>query len=167
MSQKEKELLTIVYAHMKHGALHHTDTVLKMALAAGLRLVYQGHRVPTKEQAAIHYAAQEGKPWHADILEQLADHPTMQFVFAYRSDEKGESAAKVLKDVVGPTDPKKAPEGTVRYLAREAERTCDNIVHVSDDNEQTIRAELDNMFDAEGVYDECMTEANLIWPEAS
>jgi nucleoside-diphosphate kinase len=90
----------------------------------GLKLVAAKLVWPGEELVQTHYAEHEGKPFYRPLVDFLTSGPVMAMVV------EGEGAIAVVRNVVGPTDPSKAPPGTIRGdLGLQVSR---NVVHASD-----------------------------------
>jgi nucleoside-diphosphate kinase len=61
-----------------------------------------------KERAEGFYAVHKGKPFFAPLVEFMTSGPIVAMCL------EGEDAIKKWRDVMGPTDSTKAPEGTIR-----------------------------------------------------
>lgn len=89
------------------------------------------------QTAREHYAHHADKPFFAELIESITSGPVVMAVL------EGEEAVTVVRNLVGPTDPVKAPPGTIRGdLAR---ALPDNLVHASDSPE-TARSEIARFF---------------------
>jgi len=62
----------------------------------------------TAEEARDFYKVHEGKPFLNGLVLQMSSGPIVAAVL------QGERAVEQLADLVGPTDPAKAPSGTIR-----------------------------------------------------
>ena len=92
----------------------------------GLVLVAAELRTITTEVAAVHYAEHEGKPFYADLVAFITRSPAVVMVVEGPDDE----TYKVVRTLMGATDPKAAAPGTIRGdLAIEL---TENLVHGSD-----------------------------------
>jgi nucleoside-diphosphate kinase len=90
----------------------------------GLKLIGAKMMLPSEELVRTHYAEHEGKPFYEPLVDFLTSGPVMSMVV------EGEGAIAVVRNVVGPTDPAKAPPGTIRGdFGLQVSR---NVVHASD-----------------------------------
>ena len=106
--------------------------ILRRLEAKGLRLVAAELRTIDKETAARHYAEHEGKPFYDDLVAFITRSPSLIAVV-----EGPEDTFKVVRLMVGATNPREAAPGTIRGdLA--VERT-ENLVHASDSPESAAR----------------------------
>ena len=86
----------------------------------------------TPEQAAQHYAEHEGKPFYEDLVAFITRGPALLMVV-----EGPEDTWKVVRTLMGTTNPKEAAPGTIRGdLAVEL---TENLVHGSDGPESAER----------------------------
>jgi len=107
--------------------------VLSMIEASGLRLVAGRITQLTDEQAGRFYAVHEERPFFGDLKKFMTSGPVFVGVL------EGDDAIKRWRDLMGPTDSKKAPKGTVRgEFGTDVEK---NASHGSDAAE-TARAEI-------------------------
>lgn len=98
----------------------------------GLRLVAADLRSISPEVAARHYAEHEGKPFYQDLLDFITRSPALVAVL-----EGPEGTYRVLRTLMGATNPVEAAPGTIRGdLAIE---TTENLVHGSDSTESAQR----------------------------
>jgi nucleoside-diphosphate kinase len=105
------------------------DLIEKAGLKiVGLRLVRL-----TEAQARAFYAVHKERPFYADLVRFMTSGPAVVMAI------EGEAAVARYREVMGPTDSKKAPEGTIRNrYGTNIER---NAVHGSD-GPDTAKAEL-------------------------
>src|SRR5919201_1234743 len=93
----------------------------------GLRL--RGARLLkiSRAQAAKHYAEHKGKPFYEGLVSFITSGPTLALAV------EGESAIRVVRTMMGATNPLDSAPGTIRGdFATELE---ENIVHGSDSKE--------------------------------
>lgn len=105
------------------------DTIEKAGLKiVGLRLVRM-----SEAQARAFYAVHKDRPFFNDLVKFMTSGPAVVMAI------EGENAIGRYREVMGPTDSKKAPAGTIRNkYGTDIER---NAVHGSD-GPDTARAEL-------------------------
>jgi nucleoside-diphosphate kinase len=105
------------------------DLIEKSGLKlVGLRLVRL-----TEAQARAFYAVHKDRPFYNDLVKFMTSGPAVVMAI------EGESAIARYREVMGPTDSKKVPEGTIRNrYGTNIER---NAVHGSD-GPDTAKAEL-------------------------
>ena len=78
----------------------------------------------SKHQAEQLYEEHKGKPFYDGLVEFALSGPAFPMVV------EGENAVKKVRDIIGPTDPKKAPKGTIR--GDYGTELPYNIMHASD-----------------------------------
>ncbi|MDX1467982.1 MAG: nucleoside-diphosphate kinase [Acidimicrobiia bacterium] len=83
------------------------------------------------ELARRHYAEHVDKPFFPDLLEFITSGPVVAMEWS------GESAISVCRYLMGATDPKKAPAGTIR--GDFGIEVTQNLVHGSDGPESAAR----------------------------
>lgn len=88
--------------------------------------------------AGRHYEEHREKPFFDELVEFITSGPVVV------ARVEGEDAVAVVRDLMGPTDPKDAPPGTIR--GDYGEVITENLVHGSDSPESAKR-ELDLFFD--------------------
>lgn len=94
-------------------------------VAAELRLI-------TTEEAGRHYAEHDGKPFYGELVAFITRSPALVMVAEGPGD-----AFKVVRTLIGATNPVDAAPGTIRGdLALE---TGENLVHGSDSTESAAR----------------------------
>ena len=107
--------------------------VLAMIEGSGLRIVAGRITALTDEQAGRFYAVHRERSFFGDLKKFMTSGPVFVGVL------EGDDAIKRWRDLMGPTDSKKAPKGTVRgEFGTDVER---NASHGSDAVE-TARAEI-------------------------
>ena len=107
--------------------------ILDMIAAGGLTLVAGRIAQLTDEQAGRFYAVHAERPFYGDLKKFMTSGPVFVGVL------EGDDAVKRWRDLMGPTDSKKAPKGTVRgEFGTDVEK---NASHGSDATE-TARAEI-------------------------
>jgi nucleoside-diphosphate kinase len=100
--------------------------------AKGLRLVAAELRTIDAETAGTHYGEHEGKPFYDDLVSFITRGPALLMVL-----EGPEDTYKVVRCLMGATNPKDAAPGTIRGdLAIEM---TENLVHGSDSPESAQR----------------------------
>ncbi|MHB1444111.1 MAG: nucleoside-diphosphate kinase [Acidimicrobiales bacterium] len=98
----------------------------------GLRLVAAELRSIDAETAGRHYAEHQGKPFYASLVEFITRSPALLMVVEGPGD-----TWRVVRTMMGATDPKEAAPGTIRGdLAIEM---TENLVHGSDGVESAER----------------------------
>lgn len=119
----------------------------------GLRIVGMKFIVPTAEQATAHYAEHAAKPFFPSLLSFITSSPLVALSL------EGDQAVPVCRTLIGPTDGRVAPPGTIRGdfgLSK-----SNNLVHGSDSDASAER-ELKIWF-PEGTV--AWRRADTIWSE--
>jgi nucleoside-diphosphate kinase len=111
--------------------------ILDMIATGGLALVAGRVTQLTDEQAGRFYAVHKERPFFGDLKKFMTSGPVFVGVL------EGDDAVKRWRDLMGPTDSKKAPRGTIRgEFGTDVEK---NASHGSDAPE-TARAEISFFF---------------------
>ncbi len=98
----------------------------------GLRLVAAELRPVTEAEAGRHYAEHDGKPFYGDLVKFITRSPALIMVV-----EGPDDAYKVVRNLMGATNPVDAAPGTIRGdLALEM---GENLVHGSDSTASAAR----------------------------
>jgi len=98
--------------------------VVDMIEKGGLKIVALRLVKLTDSQARAFYAVHKERPFFADLVRFMTSGPAVVMAI------EGENAVARYREVMGPTDSKKAPEGTIRNrFGTDIER---NAVHGSD-----------------------------------
>ncbi len=93
----------------------------------GLKIVAMKMVHVDTDFARQHYAVHEGKPFFEGLIEYITSSPVVAMVV------EGPDAIRVVRDMVGATDPRKAAPGTIRGdFGLEIGR---NLIHASDAQE--------------------------------
>jgi nucleoside-diphosphate kinase len=98
----------------------------------GLTLVAVELRSIDEATAARHYAEHEGKPFYGDLIEFITGGPSILLVA-----EGPEDTWKIVRTMMGPTNPADAPPGTIR--GDYGTILTENLVHGSDGAESAAR----------------------------
>jgi nucleoside-diphosphate kinase len=113
--------------------------VIQMIEAAGLRVAGLKLVKLTQAQAEAFYAVHKARPFYGDLVRFMTSGPCVVMTL------EGESAVTRYRDVMGPTDSKKASADTIRgRFGTDIEK---NAVHGSDGPE-TAKAEIAFFFAA-------------------
>jgi nucleoside-diphosphate kinase len=105
--------------------------VLRRIESKGLRIVALEMRLLDEATAKQHYAEHDGKPFFADLVAFITRSPLVAIVV------EGPEAWKVVRTLMGTTNPREAAPGTIRGdLAIEL---TENLVHGSDGPESAAR----------------------------
>lgn len=98
----------------------------------GLRLVAGELRTIDAGTAGKHYAEHEGKPFYGDLVEFITRSPSLVLVV-----EGPKDTWKIVRTMMGPTNPAEAPPGTIRGDFGVV--LTENLVHGSDSLESAER----------------------------
>ncbi len=97
----------------------------------GLRIVGMKFVVPTKEQATAHYAEHAERPFFPSLLSFITSSPLVALAL------EGDQAVPVCRTLIGPTDGRTAPPGTIRGDLGLSK--SNNLVHGSDSDASAER----------------------------
>lgn len=98
----------------------------------GLRLVALELRTISREVAAEHYAEHAGKGFYGDLIDFITSAPAVLAVVEGPAD-----TWKIVRTLMGPTNPAEAPPGTIR--GDYGTVMTENLVHGSDGPESAER----------------------------
>ena len=119
-----------------------TGAILKAIQDSGLRVIALKMVRLTEQQAGGFYAVHKARPFFADLVKFMTSGPVVVCVL------EGEGAIARWRELMGPTDSKKAPKGTIRGdFGTDVER---NASHGSDAPE-TARVEISYFFNASEI----------------
>ena len=119
----------------------------------GLRVVAMQFLTATADHATKHYAEHAAKPFFPSLKQFITSSPLVAVAF------EGDQAIPVIRGLIGPTDGRLAPPGTIR--GDFALSKSNNLVHASDSPESAER-ELAIWF-PEGV--QSWTRIDTAWAE--
>ena len=123
-------------------AMNATGAILAAIEAKGLKIVGLKMIQLTEQQARGFYAVHKARPFYADLVKFMTSGPVVVCVL------EGEGAIARWRELMGPTDSKKAPKGTIRGdHGTDVER---NASHGSDAPE-TARVEVAYFFNASEI----------------
>ena len=97
----------------------------------GLRIVALELRLLDADTAKHHYAEHAGKPFFDDLVSFITRSPLVAMVV------EGPEAWKVMRTLMGTTNPREAAPGTIR--GDHAIELTENLVHGSDGTESAAR----------------------------
>ena len=109
----------------------------------GLKIVAMKMLYMDKSLAQRHYAIHKGKAFFDDLVNFITSSPVIAIIF------QGKNAVKIIRHMMGETDPVKAYSGTIR-----GDFGIDighNLVHGSDSPENASK-EIDLFFSAEEIF---------------
>ncbi len=131
-AQTERTLVLVKPDGVARG---HVGEVLSRIERKGYTLAALDLRVPTKELLAEHYADHVSKGFYPELEEFMSSGPVVAAVV------EGVRAVEGVMNICGPTDPTKAPPGTIRGdLGHDwGHGVTENVVHRSDSPESGAR----------------------------
>lgn len=103
---------------------NHMGEIISRFEKAGLRIVAAKMMHLSKDQAQGFYAVHKERPFYKDLVGFMITGPIFVMVL------EGDNAIAKNRDIMGPTDPKKATKGTIR--GDFASSIDENAVHGSD-----------------------------------
>lgn len=110
----------------------------------GLKLVGMKMLRMTKDLSKDHYSHLTTKPFYPDLEKFMTHHPVIAMVL------EGKECVQVVRDMMGPTNSRKAVSGTIRGdLSMSTSR---NIIHGSDSVE-TAEKEVKRFFKPEELHE--------------
>jgi len=104
-----------------------TGKILNIITESGFRISAMKMMRMTREQAKAFYAVHKERPFYEDLVSFMTSGPVIVALL------KKEDAVEAYRKLIGPTNPKEAEEGTIRYLCGTDIQM--NAVHGSDSNE--------------------------------
>jgi nucleoside-diphosphate kinase len=122
---------------------HLVGTVLSRFEAAGFDVV--GCKMARLAPAVLreHYAHVADKPFYPEIEAFMSSRPVIMMAL------RGENVVQRVRDLLGPTDSRKAAKGTIR--GDFGTEMMKNVVHASDSDENA-KAELARFFKADELF---------------
>lgn len=84
----------------------------------------------TKVQASEFYAIHKGKPFYDDLVTFMSSGPVVAAIL------QKENAVEAYRQLIGPTNPELAPDGTIRNMCGTS--ITKNAVHGSDSDENAV-----------------------------
>ena len=131
--------------------------VIKRIEQKGLKIVAMKMIEVSKELAEKHYAEHKEKPFFQNLISYITSGPVVAMVV------EGKEAVKVMRNLVGKTNPIEASPGTIRGdLAMDIGR---NVVHASDSIESAER-EISLFFSKEEILSYERADEKWIYEEA-
>ena len=123
-SERERTLIILKPDSVQRGLI---GTILSRFEQVGLNIVACKMLRIDDELAAKHYSVHEGKPFYEKLKAFITSNPVMVLAI------EGKGAIELVRKIIGPTDGRKAPPGTIRGdFGRD--HTL-NLVHASDSPE--------------------------------
>ena len=118
-------------------------TVLQRFEAAGFEIIGAKLTRLTSAQLREHYAHVADKPFYPEIEAFMSSRPVIMMAL------RGENIVQKVRDLLGPTDSRKAAKGTIR--GDFGTEMMKNVVHASDSDENA-KLELARFFKPEELY---------------
>ena len=122
----------------------HVGTVLSRFEDAGFRIVGCKMMRLTPELLRTHYAHVAGKPFYPEIEQFMSSRPVIMMAL------EGDNIVQKVRDLLGPTDSRKAAKGTIR--GDFGTEMMKNVCHASDSVENA-KAELERFFKPGELFD--------------
>jgi nucleoside-diphosphate kinase len=119
-------------------------TVIGRFEEAGLEIVGCKMMLLEDRVLAVHYAHVSDKPFYPDLKSFMKSSPVIVLALS------GEDAVARLRDLLGPTDSRKAPKGTIR--GDFGDSVMMNIAHGSDSPENAVQ-ELKRFFNENELFE--------------
>ncbi len=141
MDQEERTLILLKPIVLKRNLV---GDIISRIERKGLKIVGLKLCSLSTEQTAELYGVHVGKEFYGELTEYIRSGPVIAMVVA------GESAVKVMRSLMGKTDPVEALPGTIR-----GDYGLDitaNIVHGSDSPETAVR-EIRIFFNSSEIYE--------------
>lgn len=118
------------FAIIKPDGMENTVQILEMIYKAGLKIKKYEVKQLDEELLKEHYAHIVDRPFYPELENYMLSKPVVIMIL------EGEDAVKKYRDLMGPTDSKKADKGTIRgEFGTDITR---NAVHGSDSKENAI-----------------------------
>lgn len=126
-----------------NGNFYAHGMILDQLEAAGFKVVHKETRTLDMEVLREHYAHHADKPFFRPMVDYLVSGPSVLLILEREDDE---DPVKFLREMVGPTDPKKGESEQIRYDFGTHHETCifKNAIHASDAGE--VEAEIKRFF---------------------
>ena len=125
---KEQTLILIKPDGVTRGL---TQPIMDRIKQAGFMIVKKKEFTLSEEMAKTHYREHKEKPFFPSLIGYITSGPIVAMVV------EGEEAISGVRTLMGPTNPAKAPAGTIRGDLKdptvpEKEQTMYNLIHGSD-----------------------------------
>jgi nucleoside-diphosphate kinase len=121
----------------------HVGNVVDRFEKAGFEIIGCKMARLTSAQLREHYAHVADKPFYPEIEAFMSSRPVIMLAL------RGEGVVAKVRELLGPTDSRKAPKGTIR--GDFGTEMMKNVVHASDSDENAA-LELKRFFKAEELY---------------
>jgi nucleoside-diphosphate kinase len=126
--QTERTLVIVKPDAVRRGLM---GEIIRRIEARGLRVVDGSFFTIDRDLAGRHYAEHTEKPFFGDLVDFITSGPVLALAV------EGAEAVKVVRTLMGPTNPVDAPPGTIR--GDFALEITENLVHGSDSPESAGR----------------------------
>ena len=137
----EKSLLMVKPDGVSRGLI---GEIISRVEKKGFKIAAMKMTRINKELAKRHYREHNGKPFFEGLVEYITSGPVVMMVV------EGRDTVRVLRSMIGTTDPKDAPLGTIRGdFGLDVGR---NIVHASDSKDSAAR-EISLFFNPDEILD--------------
>ncbi|MDI9620100.1 MAG: nucleoside-diphosphate kinase [Candidatus Nezhaarchaeota archaeon] len=128
MMATERTLIIVKPGAVKRGLI---GEVLSRLERKGLKISGLKMLWISREEAEKLYSVHRGKPFYEELIRYITSAPVVVGVI------EGDDAVKVVRRVIGSTDPKEASPGTIR--GDYGLSVTQNIIHASDSKENAER----------------------------
>jgi len=125
-------------------AARHCGEVITRFEAAGLEIAGCKMMLLADDLLAVHYAHVSDRPFYPDLKSFMQSSPVIVLALS------GENAVARVRDLMGPTDSRKAPKGTIR--GDFGTDVMFNLVHGSDSPENAV-SELKRFFNPDELFE--------------
>jgi nucleoside-diphosphate kinase len=125
---RDRTLILIKPDAVKRGII---GTILSRFEDKGFKIVKLKMIKLSEEDAKRFYDVHAGKPFFNDLISFITSGPIVAALI------EGESAVETVRKMIGPTNPKEAPKGTIR--GDFAKSITENVIHASDSPESFLR----------------------------
>ena len=124
MTERERTLVLIKPDAVQRGLI---GEIIGRFERVGLNVIASKMLILDDELAAKHYAVHKGKPFYDKLVGYIKSGAVMALAI------EGKGAIDLVRKIIGPTDGRKAPPGTIRGdFGRDL---TNNLVHASDSPE--------------------------------
>jgi nucleoside-diphosphate kinase len=136
----EKTLVLIKPDGIQRGLI---GSIISRFERKGLKIAGMKMLQMEEKLAKEHYAHLVDKPFYKDLEKFVTEHPLLAVAV------EGKDAVEVVRLIVGPTNARKAPAGTIR--GDFSNSTSRNVIHASDSKE-TAEKEVKRFFNDEELF---------------
>lgn len=127
-----KKTMNKTFAIIKPHAVAqgNTEKIMEVITSHGFDVIASKKLQMTPAQAETFYAIHKERPFFDELVDTMTSGPVVVMVLGKKD------AVKQWRDLMGPTDPAKAPEGTIRKMF--GKNIGENAVHGSDSEENAV-----------------------------